>query len=268
MRELSASGLSMFRNCPKSFEYKYIQGIKRVDQIETEQLTIGKVFHSILEGEPLEAELEPKLQMSIEASADFVKNKYVIEALGSTLAEVDGDTTKEFELKQDGFIGFIDLVIRQPDGDILVDYKYVASLDYADAYRISDQTKLYPYLYQKQTGRKVQKFIYLCVVKPTIRLKREETQEQYFERVKEWYTEWNSKIAEVCIDRAELDDLEAELKQDLHFIKHMRDNEMFYRNNGACNKYNTKCPYYPICYNEENWEIYFTREVKDDSTKK
>ena len=138
MRELSASGLSMFRNCPKSFEYKYIQGIKRVDQIETEQLTIGKVFHSILEGEPLEAELEPKLQMSIEASADFVKNNYVIEALGSTLAEVDGDTTKEFELKQDGFIGFIDLVIRQPDGDILVDYKYVASLDYANNYRISD----------------------------------------------------------------------------------------------------------------------------------
>ena len=77
MRELSASGLSMFRNCPKSFEYKYIQGIKRVDQAETEQLTVGKVFHSILEGDPLEAELEPKLQMSIEASADFVKNRYV-----------------------------------------------------------------------------------------------------------------------------------------------------------------------------------------------
>ena len=264
MRNISASGLSMFRGCPKSFYYKYVEGLRRIDQTDTEQLQIGKIFHALLEGEKPEIELDFKTTLSIEASADFVKNGYRIQALeGKTLAEFDKNTKKEFELTEDGFIGFIDLVIEREDGDILVDYKYVASLDYANSYRLSDQTKLYPYLYQKQTGRKAAKFIYLCVVKPTIRLKKDEQPDQYFDRVVEWYgNEFTAKIGEVVIERDKLDDLEQELAQDLHFIRHMIDNEMYYRNTGNCIKYNTKCLYYPICYEEENWEIYY--EVKED----
>lgn len=264
MRKISASGLSLFRSCPKAYEYKYVKRYVRIDQQETEQLTIGKAFHSILEGEPIMPDLDEKTWLSIEASADYVKNSYKIKALkNKTLAQVDKNTMKEYELDDAGYIGYIDLVILDDkNGDTLVDYKYVSSLDYADAYRISDQTKLYPWLYTRQTGRKVNKFIYLCVVKPTIRQRKEETKQDYFERMREWYGNYDNKIGEIVIEKDELQELNLERNKDLEIFNYLRENELFWRNNGSCNKYNTQCAYYPICYKEEDWEIHFMEEVE------
>ena len=263
MRKLSASGLSMFRSCPMSFYYKYIRGIVRVEDTDTPSLRIGKMFHSILEGEPLDYIFDDKLLMSIEASADFVLNEYKVKELGNrTIGELAKNSIKEYELSIDNFIGYIDLVIQEDDGDTLIDYKYVASLDYVDSYQLSDQTKLYPYLYTKQTGRKVKQFTYICVVKPTIRQKKDESREAYFERIVEWYGNKEDSIATVFIGKDKLDKLELEIKQDLHFFKHMIDNDIFYRDTGSCTKYNSKCAYYPICYDEPDCEIYYKERDK------
>ena len=263
-RPISASGLSMFRNCPMSFYYKYIAGFKPLGVQDTEQLQMGKIFHSILEGEPIDYGLDRKTQLSIEASADYIRNRYVIQSIGSTIAEVSDNTITEYQLENDGFTGFIDLVVQDDDGDTLIDYKYVASLDYAEGYKIGDQTKLYPYLYTNQTGRPVKQMVFLCVVKPTIRLRREETEEEYFERIQEWYGDFTCRVKEVVINREELDELAQELADDLLYIRHMIDNAMFYRNNGSCNKYGQNCQFYPICYKEKDWNMLYIKREDDE----
>ena len=246
-----------------SFFYKYIKGLKRIDDTDTDQLKIGKIFHSILEGEPIDYGLPAKLQLSIEASADYVMNEFRFKSINNkTITELNKASKTEFELDVDGFTGFIDLVIEQEDGDILVDYKYVADLTYAQSYKLSDQTKLYPYLYELQTGRKVKQFTYLCVTKPTIRQKQTESEEAYINRVKEWYGDFDTKIAEIVIEKELLEEMTEEIKQDLHFFKHMIENEIFYKDTGSCMKYNKQCPYYPICYNEPNAETNYKIEMR------
>lgn len=266
MGKLSASAVSMFRACPYSFYYKYIEKYKLLEQTENENLSLGLAFHHILENDNTIqkdfSDIDEKTFLSIRASAEYIYNNYLLESVeNKTLCDLftnNRDIVKEFKIDQSDFIGYIDLVIPTPNGDILIDYKYVSSFDYADSYKISDQSKIYPALYTKQTGRPVVKMIYLCVAKPTIRLKKTETKEQYLNRVKEWYLEGN-KVKEVLLCGDDLKELRDEFDIDLSIIQQLIENEMYYKNPSNCNKYGKKCDYYPLCYQEPDYECLYKK---------
>ena len=262
MRKLSASAITTFRSCPYSFYYRYIQNLKRIDIEENENFKLGKAFHSILENANTiskDYDIDKKTFLSIVASADYIYENYKLEAVGElTLKQIfeSVKVLKEYTINIDGYIGFIDLVIPLKTGDILIDYKYVGSFEYADSYAISDQSKIYPTLYTKQTGRTVAKIVYLCVNKPTIRLKKTETDTAYLERVKEWYTA-GDKVKEIIIEGEQLEELKKEFEVDMHYIKHMIENDIYYKNPSNCLKYGSQCDFFPICSNEENYEVLY-----------
>ena len=105
--------------------------------------------------------------------------------------------------------------------------------------------------------------IYTVVKKPTIRMKKGESDEEFYHRMVEWYDEdTETKIRCITITRTE-EEL-AEFRKDLI----MMCNEMeiaeaakrLYRNPAYCHHWNTLCEYAQICNNYDPNETYINFE--------
>lgn len=209
---------------------------------------MGSAFHYLLENKMEktldDVPLHEKEKIMIEASADYYFKTHHHEYENS-VTELELET----ELMGNKYRGFIDLIaLDDEQGDLLIDYKFVSSLQYADNYAYGDQALLYPVLYELQTGRKVRGMKFVCVVKPTIRQRKNEELHEYFTRVKEWYNE-KERVREVHVPITE--ERENEIIQDLTFIQHMIDNEIFFKNTGSCLSFGSQCPFMPLCRGEQ-----------------
>jgi intein/homing endonuclease len=107
-----------------------------------------------------------------------------------------------------------------------------------------DQVNFYLLARTLVTGKPVTKVIYTVCQKPTIRLKQNETEEQYLARVSEWYTEDKIKLLTVTRSVNELKETEGEIRE---MTSQIRRQKYFYRNPGNCKI--TGCSYSSICLN-------------------
>ena len=112
--------------------------------------------------------------------------------------------------------------------------------------------------YMLLTG--MRKVWYTVCRKPTIRQKKNETDDEFFERMVEWYDEdTESKIRLLEIERtdneveqfkAELDAMRYEMKNAEISDKHRTVKASpFYRNTCHCNMWGRRCEYSSICLN-------------------
>ena len=114
---------------------------------------------------------------------------------------------------------------------------------YIDHLAYDDQIALYMLV----TGK--ERAIYTVIQKPTIRLKKDETEEEYLERVSQWYdTEPERKILTLSVVRTK-SELEEKRQELIYLAKEMRRRKLYYRNPTACAI--TSCPYASICLSYE-----------------
>lgn len=269
--KLSASSLSTFKSCPHKYNLKYVQKIKPLLVEDSEALRLGSAFHRALETGDLSSEeyayFDDKTIKMIVASSNFVKNHYTFKTEdslnGLKICDLNDDNLlKEYHLntKLGQFInlnGFIDLVLLDDvKGDIIIDYKFTSSSAFADSYKTSDQSVIYKTAYEQQTGRKVLNVYFLVVLKPTIRLKKSETPDEYFQRVQEWYTD--DKILLQKVEKFE--ELQSDLEKDLTSTLHCVNNNLYFKNKSACHNYGRKCEYWALCHHEDNAELDYRKE--------
>lgn len=247
----SISRIKCFKACRRLYELKYIEGLEPVEK--SEALKTGSSYHEYIENLYKTGEL-PTDDFSKECAMAHAYKKFVYPQLKVESAE----KWLELDTAAHTIIGRVDGIT--PDGKI-VEHKTtsLSPMEYVEALELDEQLLAYMAL----TGAR--EILYTVITKPTIRLKKGETEEEYFERVIDWYDE--TKIGVVPVYRSD-DDVEA-FKKNFDIICSEMENatenrDLLYRNTLHCNCWGRRCEYFPVCshYDPDCEYVGFTKEER------
>ena len=262
---LTQTGFSRLRACPKMFKIMNIEGYKQRE--ESENLSFGTMWHKMKEMENTGASLD---EICAYAYREATNEQHAPKLCGMHRAHVArrnygklSGTEIQFEhvlINPDTgrpahkaiMAGKIDgLLIDQDTGEQwIVEYKTASDLSGAYISRISLdlQVHIYKLAEEKASNQSVVGVIYDAIKKPTIRLKKNETQEEYEMRVVEWYNT-NAQDAFYCAC-VRLDDRDIERQAWMYYqeILWRLQHDYWPRNSNQClNHYGTRCPLFGYC---------------------
>lgn len=246
----SISKIRMFKSCRRAYELRYVEGLVPVEV--SDALETGRSYHSKIEelyknGSFDDSDLSKASAMA-KAYEKYIYPQFKIKAV-----------EEPFEFKvcpEHTIVGRVDGIA---DGEVLVEHK-TTSND-LDAYEFDlewdEQIPCYMLAYGIST------MIYTIVKKPTIRLKKNETEEEFYQRMVEWYDEDTySKIRLITVTRTE-DELIEFRKHLLMMCDEMERAEStgrLYKNPAYCHHWNTLCEYAQICNGYDPNETYINFE--------
>ena len=210
----SYSRLQTYKSCRRLYELKYVYNVRSTERIEA--LERGTSYHEkvaeVLRGKDFEHD-DPKTSAMAEAF-----RKYILPELKPVMQE------EWFEYKTvfgDEFVGRIDA--RNADGAIIEHKTTSGEINEEYWYTREFDEQLMSYMYAYGTN----KAYYTVCRTPTIRLKKDESDEEFFERCLEWYeTDTESKIAMrvICHTDAEIKEFAKEQALTNLFIRHSQFN--------------------------------------------
>ena len=266
----SHSRINCFKQCPKMFDYKYNKHLYRIDGDST-ALILGKAFHRGIELGNVE-----ELEKELDNNNDFLDenaetNKVIVLAMVEAFFNKfphhnEGDVRHEVEIKTEfggnEFLMYADAIVDEPDGLILREYKTASRIDatYIDKLEFNDQITRYCLAIEKELGKKVKKIEYYVAKKPLLRLKQNETLEQFRQRLVEKISEDEESIQffELKRNKEQLDEELDDLIYDMNMINNTK---RYTKNLSACSCYGN-CPYLNLCMKEKDAELLY--EVKEE----
>lgn len=255
--KVSISRVKLFKACRRAYWLKYVQGlepVQRADALET-----GLTYHELIEtlykfGDLLDVEE----QYSKEQAMAVAYQKYIYPQFAMRVVE----EWFEYPLNTDDtLIGRIDGIA---DDGWLVEHKTTGS-PIGEDYEYSLQWDEQILAYMLATGAR--KMWYTICRKPTLRQKKDETQEEFFQRMVDWYDEdTDSKIRLLQISRTD-EEVEAFRQSllatvwEMKYLQNVQDEERFYCNPQHCMTWGRRCEYSPVCltYNPDEDYIEFTK---------
>ena len=253
---LSVSKIKSFKSCRRMYELRYIERLRPVQTAEA--LEIGKSYHKLLEAlnngttfanNPEYADDRSKEMAMARAYERYIYPRFVV-------------SEAEKWIEKD--LGGGNILVGQVDGIAgdghIVEHKSYGGNDTMEQYEYNllwdEQILAYMFL----TGKR--KVWYTICRKPNIRLKKGETEEEFFYRMLDWYeTDTDEKIKLLEIERtdAEVEQFEEEL---MLMVNEMINTKHFYRNTCQCNMYGRRCEYSSVClhYDPNQQYLEFVKE--------
>ena len=259
MAKFSISQIRNFKTCRRSYFFRYIEELEPVQKAEALQL--GGNYHELIEWlyehdslDGVEEDNSKELAMAC-AYWKYIYPQFKVKAV-----------EEEFEYPlQNGhtLFGRVDGVAE--DGS-LVEHKTTSS-------EIGEQYE-YNLLWDEQIlaymlAYGVNKMYYTVCRKPTIRQKQNETEEEFFHRMIEWYdTDTDKKIKVLLIERTD-EEIEQFHRQIELLTRDIESTYNFYPNCQWCNVWGRRCDYSSICLNYDPNQQYIEFEKverrKDDN---
>lgn len=234
MTRLSISRIKLFKACRRAYELKYIEGIEPVQKADA--LVTGTNYHEYIEN-LYNGNSDFGEDYSKEAAMALAYKMYIYPNL--KLKEVE----KWVEYPELNLIGRVDGITE--DGR-LVEHK-TTSMEITEEYEYNLQWDEQILAYMLMTGAR--DMVYTVCRKPTIRQKKNESDDEFFERMVSWYAvDTDSKIKVMHIHRT--DEEVEQFRKDLGQIaKEIDKTGCFYRNTQHCFRWGRQCEYAPICLN-------------------
>jgi hypothetical protein len=254
--KVSISQIKQFKACRRAWYLHYVENLEPV--AKSDALTVGTNYHALLETLYKDGKLED-VEPTKEAAMAKAYEKYIFPAVKVELAEewLERKITPEVTL-----IGRVDGMTA--DG-VVVEHK-TTSRDIGAEYEYNlmwdEQVLAYMYL----TGTR--RIIYTVVKKPTIRLKKDETPEEFYKRMLAWYDEdTESKIRTFNVIRTD-EEVQAFVDEFVDTVAQM-DGKHCYRNTLHCSNFGSDCPYRSVClhYDKSQEYIEFTRREEHGTYK-
>lgn len=281
---LTYSNISMYLTCPRKFKYRIQDYLVPIDRDET-ALRIGSNYHDLLERLYKKESVVDILDhlesvYSLRESApdmvqEFCRLKAMFLAYTSHYAGQDNFKVLGVEENITGpiknpdsagtsqsftFKGKVDGLIQDAEGRCLFEHKTTAKLDSGYIKRVVSfdiQIALYAHFLG------VDRVLYNVIQKPSIRFRKNDTEELYVERLLEWYEEHPG-----CFFREEITITPEDKRQALKTLWSVsqkilldRRADYFVQSPGNCQKFNRFCEYYELCCSKDN------PIVKDNSYK-
>jgi len=241
----SISQIKLFKACRRAWQFRYIEKLEPVETAES--LETGKSYHAYLEmlenGEEL-----PDDDFSKAAAMAKAYEKYILPQFHVVAAE------KELE-KQIGdhvLHGFVDGL---SDDGFIVEHKTTsADISEGGEYEYNLLWDEQVLAYMSLSGRR--KVHYTVCRKPTIRLKKDETEEEFYDRMVAWYDDdTENKIRVFTVERTDAEVAEFE-KEFEAICDEMVAAGNCYRNTCHCNAWGRRCEYSSICLNYDPSQDY------------
>lgn len=230
----------MFKACRQLFRMRYVDGwvpVKTPEPLET-----GKNYHALLEELNSFGYMENGGFDKETAMAEAYK-KYIYPQFKVVAAEQQF----EYDLGNgDKLIGIVDGIAD--DGHI-VEHKTTGS-EITEQYEYNLLWDEQILAYMLMTGHR--KVWYTVCRKPNIRQKQNETDEDFFIRMVQWFDiDTDSKIRLLEIERTddEVDQFRKELDTIKATMQEAIEDGNFYRNTCHCNTWGRRCEYSSICMN-------------------
>lgn len=237
---LSISKIKQFKSCRRAFELKYIEGLEPVRK--SEALETGSNYHRLLEELNCGVAIDDNItDFSKERAMALAYQKYIF----PNFRVVEAEKWLEYDMGNgDKLVGIVDAIAD--DGHI-VEHKTTGS-EITDEYEYNLLWDEQILAYMLMTGER--KVWYTICRKPTIRIRKDETEEEFFQRMLEWYDEdTDSKIRLLEIERTD-EEVEA-FRKDLFVMcdemKSACKSKIFYRNTCHCHSWGSRCEYSSIC---------------------
>lgn len=249
---LSISRVKLFKACRRAYELKYIEGLEPVAQAEA--LITGQTYHSKLEELYNTGDFDAS-DLSKESAMATAYKKYIYPKFNVLYAE----GWEDCPLGKHKLIGRVDGLT---DDGRLVEHK-TTSLDMAE-YEFSLQWDEQILAYMAMTGTR--KVCYTVCRKPTIRKKKNESDEDFFNRMVEWYDEdTDSKLSLFELSRTD-EEIDAFIDQLKKTADDMENPSCYYRNTTYCRMWGRQCDYAPVClsYDPSQEYVEFTRRKREE----
>ena len=234
---LSNSGIQCFKSCRRAYELKYIENVVPIQSAEV--LERGKSYHekveALLRGEMFDFD-NPKTD-----AMALAFQKYVMPKIGKV------EAVEEWFHKP--IIGEHELVGRcdgrLADGKLIEHKTTSANLDEAYIYGLQNDEQILTYMWAYGVNR----ILYTVCKTPTIRLKKDESEDEFRTRCLEWYAEdTEHKIGTIDVYRSPEE--VAEFGESLKLMaKEIANCHNFYRCPSHCMRWNRPCEYMAICRN-------------------
>ena len=237
--EFSISKIRAFKSCRRLYELKYLEHLEPTTYAEA--LEVGRNYHEMIDlynkGE------EVATSFSKESAMFEAYKKYIAPNFNVRLSEeyleypIDAENT---------LVGIADGIT---DDGYLVEHKTTGG-DITEQYEYNLQWDEQILAYMLMTG--MRKMWYTVCRKPTIRQKQNESDEEFFSRMVEWYDDdTESKIRVIEIERTdeEVEKFKFELMAMVDEMSRADRYGCYYRNTCHCNLYGRRCEYSSVCLN-------------------
>ena len=253
---VSISRIKAFKSCRRLYQLRYVEELRPVEKAQA--LEIGSNYHKILE-QINSGNIPDYIEYSKEMAMAQAYYKYIYPKFECVAAE----QYLEYDLGNgDKLIGYVDAIAS--DGHIVEHKTTGAEITEQYEYNLLWDEQILAYMLL--TGSR--KVWYTICRKPTIRQKQNESDEDFYKRMVDWYdTDTDSKIRLLEIERT--DDEVEQFRDDLMLmVDEMRHAGYFYRNTCHCNMYGRRCEYSSICLNYDPNQQYieFTRGEERNGT--
>lgn len=242
----SISRVKTFKACRRAYQLKYLHDLEPVQT--SEPLETGINYHSRIEM-LYRGELPDEDDYSREAAMVTAYHKYIYPQVDIAPDQTEIDFTWKACAGVD-VIGRLDGIAR--DGTLVEHKTTSAEINEQYEYDLAWDEQLL--MYMLATGKR--KCYYTVCRKPTIRLKKNESEEEFFRRMVAWYDEGTeSKIRLLIVERT--DQEVKEFEEDLrHVLGEMDLCKTFYRNTLHCFRFGRRCEYAEICQHYDPNENY------------
>lgn len=242
--QISISRLKTFKACRRAYYFKYMENLEPIQKAEA--LETGLAYHGYVEAinrsEGLVGDDYSKEAAMARAYLKFIAPKV---AVRSVEAWVSCD------------LGQGDMLIGRVDGltedGCIIEHK-TTSAEITEEYEYNLQWDEQILAYMLCTG--MRKIYYTVCRKPTIKQKKGETDEEFYNRMVEWYDEdTESKIRLLKIERTD-EEVEQFRKELIGTMEEVHNSKVMYRNCLHCFKWGRQCEYAPICLTYEPEQEY------------
>lgn len=267
---MSHSRINCFKQCPKMFEYKYIKHLFPLES--SGALNLGKAFHRGIElnsAEDLAKELDESDYFTEENETEKVIALAMVEAFlkrfpNHNTPDVQHEVHIEIPIGDEIFQMYADALKITEKGIILREYKTASRIDvaYIDKLKFNDQISRYCVAIEKFYNKPVIGIEYYIVKKPLLRLKSNESLEQYRERLVERIMDEDSIVfVELSRTKEDLQETYDDLVYDIDVIK---NTTRYTKCLNSCSTYGV-CPYLSLCAKEPDADLlYIVKEEKEN----
>ena len=247
---ISISKLRLFKSCRRAYEFRYVE---KLNPIRTsEALQTGLSYHEKLESLYKDGTFDESDLSKTSAMASAYK-KYIYPEFEVKLVE----EWFEYELsKRHTLIGRIDGLV---EGNAILEHKTTSMNLDAYEFDLEWDEQILAYMLACGTNR----MVYTMVRKPTIRQKKDEADEDFYQRMVEWYDDDTySKIRFTTVMRTEneIADFKKHLVQMCDEMERAEDLGLLYKNPAYCHHWNTMCEYAQICNDYDLDKVYVNFE--------
>lgn len=252
--KVSISRAKLFKACRRAYYFKYIENLEPVNK--SEALQTGTNYHELIEWLYQHGDLDGvEEDYSKELAMACAYWKYIYPNFKMKVVE-------DWQAKKCGVHTMVGRIDGFSEDGCIVEHKST-SMDITEAYEYNLQWDEQLLAYMYMTGAR--KAYYTVCRKPTIRQKKNESDEEFFHRMIEWYDEdTDSKIRLLTIERTD-DEVENFAKEfyaicnEIEFVEGLSasgNNSELYRNTMHCNCWGRRCEYSPICLNYDPKQEY------------